>query len=69
MSADDEISQTDHIFEFDFQPGWIDLGLEDVDWIESDAAATVVVWTEFDSAELKVKPRKLIRDVRDGRWN
>ncbi len=62
--SDDETGLADHIFEFDFQPGWIDLTLDEVDWIEAWAVATVVATREFDAAELTVKPRKVVRDLR-----
>lgn len=54
----------DHVCQFDFQPGWVDLMLEKFDWGEAWAVATVVAATQFDSAELNVKSRTLIRDLR-----
>lgn len=54
----------DHVCQFDFQPGWVDLMLEKIDWVEAWAAATVVATTQFDSAELTVKTRTLIRELR-----
>jgi len=54
----------DHVYQFDFQQGWIDLTLEKLDWVDAWAVATVVESTQFDSAKLAVKTRTLTRDLR-----
>jgi hypothetical protein len=54
----------DLVYQFDFQPRWLDLTLEDVGLAEAWAVATVAAMTQFDSAQLTVKHRPLIRSLR-----
>ncbi|MER6677608.1 hypothetical protein [Streptomyces sp. NPDC000983] len=65
MSDDDSgDGLVDHIFEFDFQPGWVNLSLEERTWIEASVVATLVASRQFDQGELEVTTRMLIRDLR-----
>lgn len=58
------MSVHEHVYQFDFQPGWLDLTLESVDWVEAWAAATVLATTQFEPARLTVTTRKLTRELR-----
>ncbi|MFB7929360.1 hypothetical protein ACFC4C_09645 [Streptomyces sp. NPDC056039] len=54
----------EHVYQFDFQSGWLDLTLENVDWAEAWAVATVLATTQFEPARLTVTTRKLTRELR-----
>lgn len=58
------VSDDEHVYQFDFQPGWLDLTLESVDWAEAWAVATVLATTQFEPARLTMTTRKLTRDLR-----
>ncbi|WP_329336064.1 hypothetical protein OG866_18530 [Streptomyces sp. NBC_00663] len=52
------------VFEFAFQPGWVDLTREEGGWVEAWATATAVATTYFDPARLEVGTKALTRDLR-----
>ncbi|GGW92223.1 hypothetical protein [Streptomyces lomondensis] len=58
------VSVDEHVYQFDFKSGWLDLTLESVDWVDAWAVATVLATTQFEPSRLTVTTRKLTRELR-----